>query len=60
MGKPKTVKTKIEGIKKAEGGKTVAEIFKEKSDLAGKEVVVPGKVVKYKPGILNQMGRAHA
>ena len=39
-------------IKKAEGGSTVAEIFKEKSSLASKNVTVRGKVVKYNAEIM--------
>ncbi len=36
----------LSGIERAEGGKTVAELFAEKDQLAGQPVVVRGKVVK--------------
>jgi hypothetical protein len=42
------------GIKKAEGGKTVAEVYAEKDQLAGQKVTVRGKVVK---SIANVMGK---
>lgn len=40
------------GIKKPEGGKTVAELYAEKDSLSGKEVTVRGKVVKFSPNIM--------
>jgi hypothetical protein len=40
------------GIKKPEGGKTVAELYAEKDELSGKEVSVRGKVVKFSPSIM--------
>ena len=42
------------GIEKAEGGKTVAEIFDEKSELSGQAVTVRGKVVKSTPNIMGK------
>ncbi|MBF0501285.1 MAG: hypothetical protein HQM09_14190 [Candidatus Riflebacteria bacterium] len=44
----------VTGIVKAEGGKTVEEIYAEKTALSGKEVKVRGKVVKYNSGILGK------
>ncbi|MGB7904404.1 MAG: hypothetical protein WCF43_06915 [Steroidobacteraceae bacterium] len=44
----------VSGIVKAEGGKTIAEVFAEKDQLAGKPVVFRGKVVKSNPGILGK------
>lgn len=41
-------------IKKAEGGKTVAEVFAEKSKLSGKPVKIRGKVVKFNPNIMGK------
>ncbi len=41
-------------VAKAEGGKTIAEIYAQKADLAGKEVLVRGKVVKAKANIMNR------
>ena len=42
----------VTGISKAEGGKTIAEIIAQKSELAGKTVRVRGKVVKYTSDVL--------
>lgn len=42
------------GIQKAKGGKTVAELYAEKDSLAGKEVSVRGKVVKFSPSIMGK------
>lgn len=47
-------KEKISGIKKAAKGKTVAEIFKQKTKLTGKQVRVRGKVVKYTPKVMGK------
>jgi len=44
----------LSGIAKAEGGKTVAEVFAEKASLAGKPVTVRGKVVKVNGGIMGK------
>jgi hypothetical protein len=41
-------------VEKAEGGKTIAEIYAGKADLAGKTVLVRGKVVKYTPGVMGK------
>ena len=50
----KTQQQKITGIKKALNGKTITEIFLQKQKLAGKNVSVRGKVVKYSPNILGK------
>ena len=42
------------GIEKPDGGKTVAELYAEKVDLVGKEVMVRGKVVKFSPEIMGK------
>jgi hypothetical protein len=44
----------LAGIAKAEGGKTVADVFTEKDALAGQKVVVRGKVVKTNAGIMGK------
>jgi hypothetical protein len=44
----------LSGIAKADGGKTVAEVFAEKNALAGKPVIVRGKVVKVNAGIMGK------
>lgn len=42
------------GIEKAEGGKTVGEIFDERASLAGQEVAVRGRVVKFTPKVMGK------
>jgi len=42
------------GIKKAEGGKSIAEIYAAKAELSGKPVKVRGKVVKYNANIMGK------
>lgn len=44
----------FKGIKKAEGGQTVADVFTNKKDLVGKEVTIRGKVVKFSPEIMGK------
>jgi hypothetical protein len=44
----------VSGIAKAEGGKTVAEVFADKDSLAGKPVTLRGKVVKSNVGIMGK------
>jgi len=44
----------LSGIAKAEGGKTVAEVYAEKDALAGQKVTVRGKVVKANAGIMGR------
>ncbi len=41
-------------VERAPGGKTVAELWAEKSALNGKEIIVRGKVVKFLPGIMGR------
>lgn len=45
---------KVEGIAKAEGGNTVAEVFAKRTSLAGKEIVLRGKIVKYNANIMGK------
>jgi hypothetical protein len=42
----------LAGVAKAEGGKTVAEVFAEKDALANKPVTIRGKVVKANHGVM--------
>ena len=42
------------GIKRADGGKTIQEIFAAQSKLAGKTIAVRGKVVKYNSQIMGK------
>ncbi|WP_020676927.1 GW dipeptide domain-containing protein [Geopsychrobacter electrodiphilus] len=44
----------LKGIAKAKGGMTVAEVNTDKAALAGKEVAVRGKVVKYNAQIMGK------
>jgi hypothetical protein len=46
--------TDFSGIKKAEGGLTVAEVFSQKDKLANNKVTLRGKVVKYNSQILGR------
>ena len=41
-------------VERAEDGKTVAEIFADRENLAGKQVLVRGKVVKFLPQIMGK------
>jgi hypothetical protein len=47
-------KMDLSGIKKADGGLTVAEVWADKAKLGGQSVKVRGKVVKYNPGIMGK------
>jgi len=42
------------GIERAEGGKTVGELFDESAHLAGQEVTVRGRVVKVTPAVMGK------
>ena len=44
----------VSRVEKAKEGKTVAEIFAGKEELAGKQVLVRGKVVKFLPQIMGK------
>jgi hypothetical protein len=52
-GAPKA-KIDFSGVKKADGGKTVEEIYTGKAALSGKEIKVRGKVVKYNAQIMGK------
>jgi len=43
----------LAGIARAEGGRTVAEVYAEKDALQNQKVVVRGKVVKVNAGVMN-------
>jgi hypothetical protein len=49
-----TVATDLSGIERAEGGKTVGEIFDGKANLAGQEVSVRGRVIKLTPKVMGK------
>ena len=42
------------GLERPEGGKTVAEIFAERTALSGKAVTIRGIIVKYTPNIMGK------
>lgn len=44
----------VTGIKKAEGGLTVAEIYTRRAEFDGKEVTVRGKVMKFNAGVMSR------
>ena len=44
----------LAGITRAAGGKTVAEVFAEKNSLAGKPIILRGKVVKTNANIMGK------
>lgn len=44
----------LEGIEKAEGGLTIAEVYANRQDLASKEVLIRGRVVKFNPEIMDR------
>jgi hypothetical protein len=48
------VQIDLTGIEKAEGGQTIGELYAGKADLAGKEVAVRGKVVKFSARIMGK------
>jgi hypothetical protein len=50
----KAAKVDLSNIKKADGGETVGELFSKKAALAGKDVVVRGRVVKFSPAIMGK------
>ena len=49
-----SVEVDLTGIAKAEGGRTVAELYAEKDQLAGQKVIIRGKVVKTNSGIMDR------
>jgi hypothetical protein len=53
-GKSSQQQIDLSKVEKAEDGKTVEEIFAGKEDLAGKQVLVRGKVVKFLPQIMGK------
>lgn len=53
-GKSSKSQTEVSGIKRAKDGKNVAEIFAGRKDLAGEQVTVRGKVVKFLPQIMGK------
>ncbi len=44
----------VEGVDKIEGGNTIAELYKEKQTLDGKEVRVRGKVTRFTAGVMGK------
>lgn len=54
MPAPDAAPVDVSGVARADGGKTVAEVFAEKESLAGKPVTLRGKVVKSNTGIMGK------
>ncbi len=54
IGAPKAENIDLTGIVKAEGGKSIEEIYAGKAELAGQQVTVRGKVVKFSPEIMGK------
>jgi hypothetical protein len=48
------IEVDLSGIERAAGGKTVEELYEGKADLAGQEIVVRGRVVKFMSGIMGK------
>jgi hypothetical protein len=53
-GAAKGAEIDLSGIERAAGGKTVEELYAGKGDLAGQEIVVRGRVVKFLSGIMGK------
>ena len=53
-GPPKPTKIDVEGLPEVEGSKTIAEVFAGTAELAGKPIVLRGKVVKWNPKIMGR------
>ncbi len=53
-GASSQAKVDLSGIKKAAGGRTVAEVYADKAKLSGQTIMVRGKVVKYNPNIMGK------
>jgi len=54
MNQKPAAKVDLTGIKRAEGGNAIAEIYAESATLSGKTVTVRGKVVKYNASIMGK------
>jgi hypothetical protein len=52
--KGKAAEVDLSGIQKADGGKTIEELFSDRESVAGQEVAVRGKVVKSAIGIMGK------
>jgi hypothetical protein len=54
VGESRAREIDFSGIERAEGGKTVAELFDEGGSLAGQDVTVRGRVVKVNRGVMGK------
>ena len=54
VAEPVAVPVVSGAVSKPSGGTTVAEVWEEKKQLAGKQVVIRGKVVKFNPQIMGK------
>lgn len=53
-GAPAKAPVDLSGIAKAPNGQTVAELYAQKSALAGKDVAVRGRVLKFTPAVMGK------
>lgn len=53
-GSPKAADMEIEYIEPVEGGKTISDLFANKTDLAGKSIKIHGQVVKFTAGVMGK------
>jgi len=53
-GSVRPAEADVQGVAKADGGLTVAELWAARTEIAGKPVVVRGRVVKFNSGILGR------
>ena len=52
--KPAADATAVEGVDKVEGGKTIAQIYADRQELAGQDVRVRGKVTKFTGNVMGK------
>ena len=52
--KAEEVELDLSGIERAAGGQTIEELYAGKEELAGREIVVRGRVVKFLSGIMGK------
>jgi hypothetical protein len=53
-GSPKAADMEVENISPVEGGTTIAELYNNKTDLAGKTVKIHGQVVKFTAAVMGK------
>ena len=53
---PTPPQANVSGVKKADGGMTIGELYANKAKLPGKEILLRGKVVKFNAQIMERTG----